>query len=1550
MKVCVVETQELSVTPDHLNDPQTPKSSLKVPRSNETPYSIALPPLPASMPDAATASFTMRSVETLVTAIGPSANMEQRQQPAAASPAPSSSTTAPAAPTLPQPLFDRIVSQQWSSLTKSDELTPYLPLLALHVDRAINQSVSAADALSDASNAALLRLTAASKRFGDISAYTNCGIAALWTQTASSSSATPSTAPPPEEWEELGAAERLMLVMQELRRLHDEMNALSAPTLVSSVFNAPYSAHVNLILPLCLLHCTDFLSLAELAAILLRLSPPCAELLVTCVRNLPDRWEEMLSAVLEETACEWVEWASALSATPTIAPLLAAVSVTLHMLSQLSPRLARRVRGNWESLMSQLIPANSSAASLLTARTTAAQLPPSVSFLAETALSLTVYFVKDTIGFLSSQFYPFAASQSQPESSTISHLILPYLAVHTSTPAPPAGKEVKSKADDSQQASGAGTGVGGNRAPASRDSPAKPALIRSLSATQPTSTAHSASSPSSAQSKISSLPPAPSSSITPVPQLCRRKLSQSLHQLLVQRKSLHTGPSTLASVSTAQALLENTVECVTVVRLWTALVSVSGWQLETADATNLLLLISPAPSEEAAYMNDGGELSAVVLCFLCLCRPVSLATQLGTLWSMAHASIRQTAIAGITSSAGASSVAAETIDLLLSIYLAFCRRRGTNTLLPTLLHSALALPSNLQLLPSTDWSSVIAALQHEFGRYATLNSLLFTALGRGSSVVLHLQCVHWLLVNGSVERSLAVRCGGWLYGLLPGEKQVVAAVLLSPLYWSLVELLALTDVESEVASQLVDGRLWTERELRLLLHIPLSTSLVPPVSSSPASSFSSSSAIYAAHHWLTSFTSSSFRSALPSMLVGVYHISYYDLLCHNSQRDGIVGLNARSPSNAYPSTLLLTLPVPLISRLVMQHGGELGVGDGVRHQWAAVVARGKERGEDVGWAVALPSLSALPPLPPAAEMTGISVNAFAALCIDVARRANEVASALCWLYGLAHHQLIDTTEWMASLSTSPCCLHYVDSLVDVLLPTLTHSSTVNLNVLSYFVPLCQLFVDVLGVTFAFALTRRLLPADRSTLSLFALLADPTVLLSCSSVWWTSTRLLPLLTLCVSELLLTSRTYYRSLQSHYLAHTTTATAQAATDKPKFNALTQPQSHLTYFPHTAPPLAPKSLSAASITSPSIESDLSSVMPGDERLNYKRFPYLRSDEQREAVVGGYHSRWHRVMNKGRLALSAGGGEVDGLGTEESVWACVSVCAEQRIVQHLVAVVEAMRHEEDVSVSDETAEQVAVVGADWEELRELLQSHPTLASEWTSFVRRLSPSPPTTVVLDACRALSSFLLSLFTTSQLLPRLLLYRCTVPDQLWPLLIQLQPALANHVFPHVLALLSSSEPHRSLHALHLIACITSDGGVKQRWKPRLGDVLAKLLERLSGRPAGGSAEEERRGERKRKGKKRKGGADETVRWAVNGGTSATGTTAGGEAGVLDAATSEWVRSGTVVLLLLAREYTRHSNALLTVVKLAAGREAHGVESGLGNGAISVKVKAEESKDH
>ena len=268
-----------------------------------------------------------------------------------------------------------------------------------------------------------------------------------------------------------------------------------------------------------------------------------------------------------------------------------------------------------------------------------------------------------------------------------------------------------------------------------------------------------------------------------------------------------------------------------------------------------------------------------------------------------------------------------------------------------------------------------------------------------------------------------------------------------------------------------------------------------------------------------------------------------------------------------------------------------------------------------------------------------------------------------------------------------------------------------------------------------------------------------------------------------------------------------------------------------------------------------------------------------------------------------------------------------------------EVIRREAEVTTDrDALAEPPVLDGVQWSGMRALLQSHPLLAGQWSSFIRQLSPSHPTAAVLNACRTLSSFLLPLFATSHLLPRFLLYRCTVPDTLWPLLIQSQPALAHHVFPHILALLSSSDPRRSLSALHLLACVRLDGGVKNRWKPRLGDVLARLLERLSGQRVAGGAEEDRRGDKKKKGKKRKAELDE-VAMSANGAIAASG-----EVG-LDEVAGVWVRRGIAALLLLAQEYGRYSHTLLTLVKQAAGVRVNGAVRDGGNGGVKVEGEAE-----
>ena len=197
----------------------------------------------------------------------------------------------PPLPSLPRPLFDRVMAGQWTAIGRSDDLSPFLPLLAFHVDCAIRGSDSASSALSNPSTIALLRATAAYPQLKAIQHYSNLDVQAVWRSLAQAQPSSPTSSPlppalraspppPPFEmtpslaaFDELPHAERLRRVLAELHRL--EALRLHSPdaALTSDLFAPPFYPHLAVLLPVCCLYCHDFLPLSSLASLLLRLSP-----------------------------------------------------------------------------------------------------------------------------------------------------------------------------------------------------------------------------------------------------------------------------------------------------------------------------------------------------------------------------------------------------------------------------------------------------------------------------------------------------------------------------------------------------------------------------------------------------------------------------------------------------------------------------------------------------------------------------------------------------------------------------------------------------------------------------------------------------------------------------------------------------------------------------------------------------------------------------------------------------------------------------------------------------------------------------------------------------------------------------------------------------------------------------------------------------------------------------------------------------------------------------------------------------------------------------
>ena len=181
-------------------------------------------------------------------------------------------------------------------------------------------------------------------------------------------------------------------------------------------------------------------------------------------------------------------------------------------------------------------------------------------------------------------------------------------------------------------------------------------------------------------------------------------------------------------------------------------------------------------------------------------------------------------------------------------------------------------------------------------------------------------CVHWMLVNDVVEVSSVYRYAWWLSSTLSAAPSSVAlgssSPLLSSLWLSVMELMALLCVEGKWHGSTVDDRVLTERELRSALHLPQLASLLPSVLSSPASSFTSPSdaSLVSAVEWLQSCPP--LLTLLPSVLSTVYYACYYDLVAYNVGHSSTSSLRIPSGQRPCPYSFgaLLSLPLPLLLR------------------------------------------------------------------------------------------------------------------------------------------------------------------------------------------------------------------------------------------------------------------------------------------------------------------------------------------------------------------------------------------------------------------------------------------------------------------------------------------------------------------------------------------------------------------------------------------------------------------------------------------------------------
>ena len=577
------------------------------------------------------------------------------------------------------------MQQQWTSITRSDDLTPYLPLLAFHVDSAISLSSSASSALSNPSTIALLKHTSAYPQLKDINHISNLNLDQLWTSAQSSLNppppAPPPPPPPPPAFDALPPVERLTAVLSELHRLHVEHQQTPDAPLSSALFSPPYHPHLSLVLSLCVQRCVGFLPLSSLTSLLLHVTPPCLDVLAALVRNIPDRFP-LLDRAVAIAGAQWKRWLSTSPTSPLSDwPLLSSIAHLLHILSSLSPTVACELREMWLAMTNSAFESSHRLSSRASPR-----FPTPFAYIADLPLSLTVYFSKDVISLLSAIFFPTTKQHSRPPAApsrkevdpleaSAGRLLYLYLTEHPTL--------VRAKGEGGKEGKGEGKDKP-HLPPASTSGAASPGPVRAvqevvedvkstaaLGPGPPTAVRLSLTSPSRTLSVPSTPPPSTSTVAlatlpappTATPQsiaLVRRHLSKQLHSLILQRKAAFApptpSPSPFPSPSSSfpaappnpPSIAENSAQCIALVRLFCALCGCSGWQLDVSDATNVLLLVSPLSTDEWGYMDDGGELSRQVLCFIPLCRPPI--TKLTPAWAMPLQTIRRFYLAPSNSS------------------------------------------------------------------------------------------------------------------------------------------------------------------------------------------------------------------------------------------------------------------------------------------------------------------------------------------------------------------------------------------------------------------------------------------------------------------------------------------------------------------------------------------------------------------------------------------------------------------------------------------------------------------------------------------------------------------------------------------------------------------------------------------------------------------------------------------------------------------------------------------------------------------------------------
>ena len=1103
-------------------------------------------------------------------------------------------------------------------------------------------------------------------------------------------------------------------------------------------------------------------------------------------------------------------------------------------------------------------------------------LPPPIAYIADLPLSLTVYFTKDVIPFLSALFFshnphPYTRpspprQEKDPLAGAAGLLLRLHLTEH-----PVLVREVKVGKGEKEKppssvppgaaspaanktggggvigSGGWGGGGGGGGSGGAVDGVVEevkngvlggPVAVMRVSSNGPVKPVPPVTStPTTATTPLPLPLPSPSPSPSPAPSsksihLIRRHLSKQAPVLLSQRKAEFAAalsfpsPSPSTSVSApfpassipSPLLAENTAQCIALVRVMCALCCL-GWQMESVDATNLLLLVSPLSSDDFSYMDDGGDLSRFILCFIATCKPPI--NKLTPAWAPTLSTIRRFCLAPHPLPSTSA------LNFLLQLHLTFCRTRTTDRLLPSVLAGALGLSIESQVAGAM-------ALLLDFQDRGAFDELLMRGMGRATSSDLpsYGVYVHWMLVNDAVDASSVYRYAYWLSSMLceaeadPAElkRGVPSSPLLSSQFFSVMELFALTCVEGKWHGNAVDDRLLSEREVRRALYLPPSASLLPSIISSPASSFATSDGgpVMSSWEWLTS-TPLPLSSLLPALLSAVYYIGYYDLLCYNVGHSSTSSLRLHTgyrPS-PYPCTLLLSLPLPLllrVSEVIPMH-------EAVRPLLSSII---RQRCPFFF----LPESFSTSSLPPRTLPDTPSFPLFDAENPSAAVEGLKARQAvLSWHLHHPHRLLTGESRLDAHSMNSAALIEALSFYARVdAVEDMEEARTA-------FTSLCLQWLALLGPTFAVTLLRGMRGEGEEEMTLPALLHNPLPLLHLNYDLHPS--LLPLLFASLTSLLLTSRCYWRCLQATTRRRRDPSTdspskhsekkkkkkrdriSRDVTDDPSPFPLPPPSDAVDGDSHVMGEEEEDRVPPAYID---VEDEAARLLRESERRHKQRFPFDAEEARGEKVHLDYHTRYTSICQEGRQRLLI---REDGEDPDDSLCTEVGLLQEWKILRALLDLIAAR---DDVSNAPlDTADSGKGVWPQGSHTEVWKAVATAIGEEEEAAVMRLLK--PRVIAHPAWEHLCTLLCTLVSASPLLLRLLLYR-TLPTSLLPSLLMVKPELCGFFLPLVPLLLSSTSLRVQVFGVHLLAALYLTPRVTSQQQNERVHAVNLLIRRIS----------------------------------------------------------------------------------------------------------------------